>query len=74
MAESNANILSPISTESVPGPISGLKLVGLDDRTTALVFSGSAAPNGALYNSALEETPISSGRTYTALFETLEYA
>lgn len=52
----------------MPGPISGVKLATLDNGTYGIAFSGTAAPNGTLYNSALAEEPVSTGRMYTQIF------
>lgn len=62
------NIVSPTSAGSVPGSISGVKLVELSSGTFAVAFAGTTAPNGTLYNSALAETPVSTGRMYTQIF------
>lgn len=62
------NVFRPASAGSVPGSISGVKLVELGNGTFAVAFSGTAAPNGTLYNSALAETPVSTGRLYTQIF------
>jgi hypothetical protein len=59
---------SPIDAGSVPGSVSGLKLVALGNSPMAMVYSGTAAPNGTLYNSELAKTPISTGRMYTKVF------
>lgn len=61
-------IIRPASAGFLPGPISGVKLVELSNGTFAVAFSGTAAPNGTLYNSALAETPVSTGRMYTQIF------
>ncbi|KAE8449415.1 hypothetical protein EG329_008316 [Mollisiaceae sp. DMI_Dod_QoI] len=58
----------PTSAGLIPGSISGIKLADLDNGTFAIAFSGTAAPNGTLYNSALAETPVSSARLYTQIF------
>ncbi|KAH6704007.1 Alpha/Beta hydrolase protein [Leptodontidium sp. MPI-SDFR-AT-0119] len=58
----------PISAGSIPGPVSGLKLVSTGIGTWGYAFTGSAAPNGTIYNSALAETPLSSGMMYTKIF------
>lgn len=58
----------PTSAGSVPGAIDGLKLTDLGNSVFGVAFSGQAAPNGTLYNSALAETPISTGKIYTTLF------
>ncbi|CZR50334.1 related to secreted dipeptidyl-peptidase V precursor [Phialocephala subalpina] len=58
----------PIPAGSAPGPISGIKLAALGGGTYGIAFSGTAAPNGTLYNSALAEEPVSTGRMYTQLF------
>jgi hypothetical protein len=62
------DIFRPASAGSVAGSISGVKLVELNNSTFAVAFSGTAAPNGTLYNSALAETPVSTGRMYTQIF------
>ncbi len=59
---------SPIPAGSVPGSISGIKIVELGNGTFAMAYSGTASPNGTLYNSELAETPVSSGRMYTTVF------
>jgi hypothetical protein len=61
-------VCRPISAGSVPGAIDGLKLTDLGDSVLGVAFSGQTAPNGTLYNSALAETPISTGIIYTTLF------
>lgn len=58
----------PITAGSVPGSISGIKLTTLSNETFAMIFTGTAAPNGTLYNSELAEDPISTGRMYTSVF------
>lgn len=65
---SNSDINRPISAGSIPGPVSGLKLVSTGVGTWGYAFTGSAAPNGTIYNSALVETPLSSGMMYTKIF------
>lgn len=62
------DIIRPIPAGTVPGSISGVKLAELSDSTFAVAFSGTAAPNGTLYNSALAVEPVSSGRMYTQIF------
>lgn len=66
--KTTTDIVRPTSAGSVPGSISGLKLVELSNGTFAMAFSGTAAPNGTLYNSALAEEPVSTGRMYTQIF------
>lgn len=63
-----ADINRPIAAGSIPGPVSGLKLASTGNGTWNYAFTGSAAPNGTLYNSALAETPLSSGMMYTKIF------
>ncbi|KAK0108796.1 hypothetical protein ONS96_002640 [Cadophora gregata f. sp. sojae] len=60
--------VEPISAGSIPGPVSGLKLAPTGKGTWNYAFTGSAAPNRSLYNSALVETPVSSGMMYTKIF------
>lgn len=58
-----------ITAGSVPGAIDGLKTIEIESGTFALVFQGTAAPNGTLYNSELADSdPVSSGRMYTTVF------
>ncbi|KAL2060306.1 hypothetical protein VTL71DRAFT_9701 [Oculimacula yallundae] len=57
-----------ISAGSIPGPVSGLKLVSTGNGTWGYVFTGSAAKNGTIYNSALAEKPRSTGMLYTKIF------
>lgn len=45
-----------------------LKLSHLDSNTIALVFTGLATPSGELYNSELEEKPLTTGKIYNKLF------
>ncbi|KAF4628302.1 hypothetical protein G7Y89_g9852 [Cudoniella acicularis] len=58
----------PIAAGSVPGSIDGVKVVEIGNGKFGVAFMGTASPNGTLYNSALEETPVSSGRMYTRVF------
>ncbi|CAL3973291.1 hypothetical protein PZA11_005569 [Diplocarpon coronariae] len=58
----------PISAGSIPAPASGLKLVSIGNGAWGYAFTAKAAPNGSLYNSALAETPLSTGMAYTKVF------
>ena len=58
----------PITAGTVPGPISGLRVTKIGDGTWGIAFSGTAAPNGTLYNPSLAETPVTTGIQYTTLF------
>lgn len=57
-----------VLVSTVPGPISGLRVVEISKGSWAVAFSGTAAPNGTLYNPELASKPVSTGKAYTALF------
>ncbi|CZS94871.1 related to secreted dipeptidyl-peptidase V precursor [Rhynchosporium graminicola] len=60
--------VEPNSAGSIPGPVSGLKLVSTGNGTWGYAFTGSAARNGSIYNPALAEKLRSAGMLYTHIF------
>ncbi|QSZ33781.1 hypothetical protein DSL72_005353 [Monilinia vaccinii-corymbosi] len=68
VGDATAPDAKPILAGSVPGAVDNLKVVKIGNGTLGVAFTGTASPNGTLYNSQLVIKPHSTGRAYTSIF------